>query len=188
MIPSSTTITQIDPAPADRTPEHPEAVQATGAALRAILQAIASPVVVVTVTTGDETRGATIGSFASVSLDPPLVSFNVTCGTQLHAALTAADSFTVHLLADDQGEVATHFARPDLTTTEQSAGADLRAVPGLAVRLDGTLGTLACSVEARIRAGDHSVVIGRVDALVAGRDAGPLLYYRRTYRGVGGEV
>ena len=80
-----------DPAPADHTPEHPEAVRATGAALRAMLQRVASPVVVVTVTTGDETRGATIGSFASVSLDPPLVSFNVTHGTQLHAALAADD-------------------------------------------------------------------------------------------------
>ena len=177
-----------DLAPADRTPEHPDAVEATGAALRAMLQTMASPVVVVTVTLAGETRGATIGSFASVSLDPPLVSFNVTHGTQLHAALDASDGFTVHLLADDQGDVATHFARPDLTAAEQAAGARLATVPGLAVRLDGTLGTLACTVDARIRAGDHSVMIGRVDALVAGRDAGPLLYYRRTYRGVGGEV
>lgn len=177
-----------DVAPADRAPEHPDAVEATGAALRALLQTMASPVVVVSVTDGDETRGATIGSFASVSLDPPLVSFNVTHGTQLHAALDASDSFTVHLLADDQGDVATHFARPDLSAAEQTAGADLSALPGASVRLDGSIGTLACWIETRIRAGDHSVVIGRVASLAAGRDAGPLLYYRQSYRGVGGEV
>ena len=181
------------PAPTDRTTEHPEAVQATGDALRRMLQAVASPVVVVTVTAGGETRGATIGSFASVSLDPPLVSFNVTHGTQLHAALEAAEGFTVHLLADDQGDVATHYARPDLTPEAQAAGAEAAGAetaetPGVGVRLGGTLGTLACTAEARVAAGDHSVVIGRVAVLLPGRDAGPLLYYRRSYRGVGGEV
>lgn len=177
-----------DLAPADRAPEHPGAVEATGTALRVMLQTVASPVVVVTVTTAGETRGATIGSFASVSLDPPLVSFNVTHGTQLHAALDASDAFTVHLLAEDQGDVATHFARPDLSAAEQADGAGLTAMPGAGVRLDGSVGTLACTAEARIRAGDHSVVIGRVTSLAAGRDAGPLLYYRQSYRGVGGEV
>ncbi|HEX9952175.1 MAG TPA: flavin reductase family protein [Rubricoccaceae bacterium] len=178
------------PAPTDRTPEHPEAIRATGAALRTMLQAVASPVVVVTATAGGETRGATIGSFASVSLDPPLVSFNVTHGTQLHAALDVADAFTVHLLAEDQGDVATHYAQADLTPEEQAAGApvETQETPGVGVRLGGTLGTLACTVKTRIAAGDHSVVIGRVSVLLPGRDAGPLLYYRRSYRGIGGEV
>ncbi len=172
------TQTHLDPAPADRTDEYPDAIASTGDALREMLRALASPVVVVTVTSGGETRGATIGSFASVSLDPPLVSFNVTHGTQLHAALGTSDAFSVHLLAADQADVATHFARPDLDVRAQMDGADLA----------GTLGTVACIVEARIEAGDHTVVIGAVTDLVPGRDAAPLLYYQQSYRGVGGEV
>ncbi len=173
-----TTQTHLDPAPADRADEHPDAIAPTGDALREMLRALASPVVVVTVSSGGETRGATIGSFASVSLDPPLVSFNVTHGTQLHAALGTADAFTVHLLAADQAGVATHFARPDLDAEAQTAGADL----------GGTLGTIVCTVAARIPAGDHTVVIGEMTDLVPGRDAAPLLYYQQSYRGVGGEV
>ena len=165
-----------DPAPADRTTEHPEAIAATGDALRAVLRSVASPVVVVTVdgVAGAARRGATIGSFASVSLDPPLVSFNVTHGSRLHDALGTTDAFTVHLLADDQADVAASFAQP--------ASSD--EVP----RLDGTLGALACSVQARVAAGDHTVVIGEVTRVTPGRDAAPLLYYRKSYRGIGSEV
>ncbi len=178
----------IDPAPADRAAERPEAVAATGDALRGLLRALASPVVVVTVAGGAATRGATIGSFASVSLDPPLVSFNVTHGTQLHDALCTSDAFAVHLLAADQAATAAHFARPDLDADEQMAGADVSEPPGGPLRIDGTLGTLACTVSARIVAGDHSVIIGEVTDLVPGREATPLLYYRQSYRGVGAEV
>ncbi len=173
-----TTQTHHDPAPADRTDEHPDAIASTGDALRGMLRALASPVVVVTVSAAGETRGATIGSFASVSLDPPLVSFNVTHGTQLHVALDASDAFSVHLLAADQADVATHFARPDLDAEAQMA------TSGLAE----TLGTIVCTVEARITAGDHTVVIGAVTDLMPGRGAAPLLYYQQSYRGVGGEV
>ena len=176
-----TVLLPIDPAPADRTTEHPEAVAATGDALRDVLRAIPSPVVVVTVSQPDgEMRGATIGSFASVSLGPPLVSFNVTHGTRLHDALDAAGAFTVHLLAADQADAASHFARPDLDAADQMAGG--------AARLDGALGTLACTVAARIPAGDHTVVIGEVAEITPGREAAPLLYYRQSYRGIGGEV
>ncbi|HEX8386744.1 MAG TPA: flavin reductase family protein [Rubricoccaceae bacterium] len=177
----------LDPAPADRTTEHPEAVAPTGDALRAILRAVASPVVVVTVSVDGETRGATIGSFASVSLSPPLVSFNVTHGTRLHDALDAADAFAVHLLAADQAALASHFARPDLDAESQMAGAAPVDADG-PLRLAGTLGTLACTVAARVQAGDHTVVIGEVTDLVPGRDAAPLLYYRQSYRGIGAEV
>ena len=168
-----------DPAPADRAAEHPEAVAATGDALRGALRAVPSPVVVVTAgPDGGEARGATIGSFASVSLDPPLVSFNVTHGTRLHRALDDAGTFTVHLLAADQADAASHFARPD--------AAD-RAAEG-AAHLDGALGTLRCTVAARHAAGDHTIVVGAVVRVTPGRDAAPLLYYRQSYRGIGGEV
>jgi flavin reductase (DIM6/NTAB) family NADH-FMN oxidoreductase RutF len=181
-----TALSPLDPAPADRSTERPDAVAPTGDALRAILRAVASPVVVVTVALDGGTRGATIGSFASVSLSPPLVSFNVTHGTNLHDALDAAETFTVHLLAADQAALASHFARPDLA--DPMAGVAYGSLPGGTLRLDGTLGTLACTVAGRVAAGDHTVVIGEVTDLVPGRDAAPLLYYRQSYRGIGSEV
>ena len=176
------------PAPADQAPEHPEAIEATGEALRAALQDLPAPVVVVTTRTEAGPRGATIGSFASVSLDPPLVSFNVTHGTRLHEALGASETWAVHLLAEGQAELAAHFAAPDLDGADQLAPfphLDAGAGPPL---LRGTLGVLLCRPRAHVEAGDHTVWIAEVTDLVDGAGAAPLLYYRRSYRGVGGEV
>ena len=181
-------MTPQQPAPADQAPEHPEAVEATGAALRAVLRGLPAPVVVVTVRTADGPRGATIGSFASVSLDPPLVSFNVTHGTRLHDALADAGVWAVHLLAADQAELAAHFALPDLDGDEQFAPFPHLDVGDGPPLLRGTLGVLHCQPRAHVEAGDHTVWIAEVTDLVAGAGAAPLLYYRQSYRGVGGEV
>ncbi|PAP78042.1 flavin reductase family protein [Rubrivirga marina] len=179
--------TATTPPPADRASECPETVPATGEALRHALRDLPSPVVVVTTETDDGPRGATIGSFTSVSLDPPLVSINVTHGTQLHVALAAAEDWAVHLLAADQADVAAHFAVPDLDGEDQLApfGHLRGAGPPL---LRGSLGVLLCQPHARFEAGDHTVYVGEVTHVIEGAGREPLLYYQQTYRGVGGEV
>ena len=175
------------PPPTDLAPERPTGVPATGEALRHALRDLPSPVVVVTTETETGPRGATIGSFTSVSLDPPLVSVNVTHGTQLHVALGAAEAWAVHLLAADQAEVAEHFAVPDLEGEDQLApfGHVRGGGPPL---LRGSLGVLLCRPHARFEAGDHTVFVGEVTHVVEGAGREPLLYYRRTYRGVGDRV
>ncbi len=175
------------PPPTDLATERPAAVPATGQALRHALRVLASPVVVVTTEAPDGPRGATIGSFTSVSLDPPLVSVNVTHGTQLHAALSASGEWAVHLLAAGQADVAERFAVPDLDGEDQLApfGHVRGAGPPL---LRGSLGVLLCRPHARFEAGDHTVFVGEVTHVVEGSGAEPLLYYRQSYRAVGGQV
>ena len=175
------------PPPADLAPERPAAVPATGQALRYALRDLASPVVVVTTETDGGPRGATIGSFTSVSLDPPLVSVNVTHGTQLHDALAAAGAWAVHLLAADQAEVAVHFAVPDLDGEAQLAPFGHVRGPGPPL-LRGSMGVLLCRSHARFEAGDHTVFVGEVTHVVEGAGTEPLLYYRQSYRAVGSEV
>lgn len=177
---STDTLAPVD-APLDQRAEHPEDVPTLGDALRGVLRQVASPVVVVTVGAGDGARGATIGSFASVSLDPPTVSFNVTHGTRLHAALLAHDVFAVGLLASDQAEIAERFARPDLAPADWPTLADASAPP----RLAGVLGTLVCRVVARVEVAGSTLVLGLVEAVEPGREALPLLYLRQRYRTVG---
>ena len=176
------------PGPLDTTPEHPEHVAATGEALRETLRLVASPVVVVTVQTGDGPRGATIGSFASVSLDPPLVSFNVTHDTRLHDALGATDELAIHLLTADQADVATQFALPDLSGPDQLAPFPHTRPEDGPPLLGDVQATLLASVTARIDAGDHTLVVAAVREIRAGREAAPLLYFDRSYRGIGPEV
>lgn len=160
-----------------------------GEALRRAMRRIAVPVVVVTTEAEGAPRGATIGSFTSVSLDPPFVSFNVTRETALHRALCHADRFAVHLLAAEHAALAAHFARPDLDGEAQLAPfPHRRFADGRPPLVEGTLGVLVCRAESRFAAGDHAIFVGRVEALLPGRDGDPLLYHHQTYRGVGKEV
>jgi flavin reductase (DIM6/NTAB) family NADH-FMN oxidoreductase RutF len=160
-----------------------------GEALRAAMRRIAAPVVLVTTEVGGQPRGATIGSFTSVSLDPPLVSFNVTRGTALHEALLAAERYAIHLLAAEHAALAAHFALPDLGGEAQFAPfPHRRFADGHPPLVEGTLGVLVCRVEGRIAAGDHTILLGRVEAVLPGPDGDPLLYHRQTYRGVGEKV
>lgn len=164
-----------------------------GERLRAVMRRVASPVTIVTVAAGGERRAATIGSFTSVSLDPPLVSFNATQGTGFHHVLRQADRFAVHLLRDDQSEWAEHFAQPDYTEAQLFDSMPLLEAgrEGVPPVLEGTLGVLHCSMWAVHPVGDHSLIVGkvlRVDVAPVAQGVGPLLYYARSYRGVGERV
>ncbi|GAB5534722.1 MAG: flavin reductase family protein [Rubricoccaceae bacterium] len=179
---------RIDPAPTDTRTAHPEHIVATGDALRNALRAVPSPIVVVTLWTDAGPRGATIGSFASVSLDPPLVSFNVTHDTRLHDALAETDALAIHFLAADQADIATRFAIPDLSGHDQLEPFDHQLVDGTPPLIDGVLSTLVCTTATTIEAGDHSVIIASVEAIRPGRETAPLLYYEQSYRGIGAPV
>ncbi|MEM8556814.1 MAG: flavin reductase family protein [Bacteroidota bacterium] len=156
-----------------------------GDALRRAMRHVASPVTVVTTRAGGLARGATIGSFTSVSLDPPLVSFNVIHGTGLHGVLTKAEAFCVHLLHAEQGDLATRFAMPDLTSAEQLDGLDVQYNAAGVPVIAGTMGVLHCRLWARHVAGDHDLVLGQVERIEEGVGEEPLLYYARSYRTVG---
>jgi flavin reductase (DIM6/NTAB) family NADH-FMN oxidoreductase RutF len=162
----------------------------SGDVLRAFMRHVASPVTVVTLAHGGERRGVTIGSFTSLSLDPPLVSFNVQKSAQSHALLLGGSPFAVHVLADDQGALSTHFSNPKLGEAQQFAGVDMQtdAETGLPL-LRGTLGALICRPYALHEAGDHTLVIGEVERVVPGAtQASPLLYVSRAYHRVGERV
>lgn len=189
-----------DPAPADAPvrdgPPHSSGDEAHageggvhGDMLRAVMRRVVSPVTVVTAAAGGEPWGATIGSFTSASLVPPLVSFNVLKDSSLHAALLAADAFAVHLLGEGQADLAEQFALPELTSEAQFRGvAHSYAGGDVPPLLHDVFGALHCRRWAVYDAGDHSLFLGEVLRVSEGEAAGPLLYYNRSYRAVGDEV
>lgn len=150
------------------------------------MQRVPSPVTVVTAAGRTEARGATIGSFTSVSLEPPLVSFNVEKGSQMHDVLDAASHFAVHLLGDQQSGLCQHFAIPDRSGTEQLVDIPHRVNRhGVPIIRDAPL-VIHCEVHDAVEAGDHSIVIGRVIRLEERDTVPPILYYNRDYRSVSG--
>ena len=46
--------------------------------------------------------------------------------------------------------------------------------------IDGAIAQIACTIEDRVDAGDHTLFVGRVDALTQ-NDGDPLLYYQGSY-------
>lgn len=160
----------------------------SGDAFRTLMRRVPSPVVVITVQGPREARGITIGSFTSLALDPPLVSFNVGCDSRMHEVMGRCDRFAVHVLAEGQVHLAKRFAVPGLNGAEQFESVSYtRDAHGPPI-LDGVSAVMHCMPHDSIVAGDHELYVGRVVELDAPPDRGAVLYYQSGYHGVGSEL
>ncbi|MBO0513050.1 flavin reductase family protein [Streptomyces beijiangensis] len=144
--------------------------------IRHVLGHVPTSVCVVTATTPSGPVGVTVGSFTSVSLDPPLVVFYAGCDSASAQAIVGARSFCVNVLADDQQEVCAAFAR---RTPDRFATGDWEFEAHGPPRLSGAAAWIVCDVEGSHPAGDHMAVVGRVRDLAAARGPrNPLLFHR----------
>lgn len=138
------------------------------------------PTGIAVITTLDEAGqpyGLTVNSFASVSMQPPIVSWNVIRGSKAHATIGAAPRFVVNVLAEDQRAIAQQLARP---AADRFRGLAHRpSADGLPL-LAGTLASFECVRLSMVRAGDHDIVLGRVERFEH-RDGAPLMYWRGDY-------
>ena len=149
---------------------------------RDVMSCMAMQVTVIrTVDRHGRCHGATLGSVVSLSLDPPLVMFALGHGTTVHRPVCESSRFCISVLAAGQQAVAARFA---------GAAADRFAVP--TVHLDGipvvdaALSWIVCSRFDLVEAGDHTIVLGRVEHAQRGPGdgGGPLLYHGRRYHGL----
>lgn len=149
-------------------------------ALRAVMRAVPQPVTVVTATHDGEAVGAVIGSFTSVSLAPPLFSFNLQHGSALRAAIEAGEPFAVHVLSADQADLAARFLPPGRPHAERFG--ETRATDADGVPVLPALARLRGRVHARISAGDHLLVIADVLEIDGPAEAADVLAYaHRTF-------
>ena len=102
--------------------------------------------------------GITVNSFASVSLDPPLILWSAARASMRHAHFTDATAFAVHVLRHDQGDIAERFSR----NGTRFDGLEFSLAPSGVPLLEGMLARFECTTEARHEGGDHTIIIGRV--------------------------
>lgn len=122
-------------------------------------------------------HGITVSSLTSVSLDPLLLLVSIAKKARSHDLVARSGRFALSVLARDQEDVSDYYAgRPVVLEAEP-----LEEFAGHLV-VSGALSHLACSLHAAIDAGDHTVYIGRVEALRSRDDGAPLVYYRGRYR------
>ncbi len=158
----------------------PASVEIDPSVFRKVLGHFPTGVTVVASQVGDRQLGLAIGSFFSVSLDPPLVGFCVatTSGSWPHMA--EVGSFGVSVLADDQHEMSNRFASK-LEDKFEGLSWEPAPVTGSPLIHDA-VAHLDCDLHDQVTEGDHVVVIGRVRALEVHREeAGPLLFFRGAY-------
>jgi flavin reductase (DIM6/NTAB) family NADH-FMN oxidoreductase RutF len=142
------------------------------------LSKVPGPVAVVT-TVDDTGRrwGFTGSSFTSVSLTPPLVLVCLAKTASTHDAFRSAGRFMVNVLSQEQADLAQRFARSgvDRFAAQDAVSCEL-GLPGL---LEASA-RLACSTHQLVDAGDHSILIGLVEATHA-VDEVPLAYWNRRF-------
>lgn len=159
-----------------------------GRVFRGAMRRVPSPVVVVTAKGETETRGITIGSFTSVALDPPLVSFNVGRESRMYEVMETCSRFAVNVLGEGQAHLAKRFAVPGLAASEQFESVPHTRDEHGTPLLDGVSARLHCTPHETISAGDKTLYIGLVVQVDEQPDSGAVLYYKSGYRGVGREL
>ncbi|MCB1250465.1 MAG: flavin reductase family protein [Acidimicrobiales bacterium] len=148
------------------------------AKFRQVLGHFPTGVTVVTAVDDDGPVGMAIGSFASLSLEPPQVLFCANVASSSWARIRGAGHFCVNVLAEDQEDVCRVFAsRADDKFAEVGWKHSGNGMP----RLEGILAHLDCDIADVVRSGDHDIVIGGVTALDVAHEGGPLLFFRGGY-------
>jgi flavin reductase (DIM6/NTAB) family NADH-FMN oxidoreductase RutF len=141
---------------------------------------LAAGVSVVTARGADGPLGMTVSAVTSLSARPPLLLACLRDGSRTLAAIRAHGAFAVHLLREDQHELATRFAGPTTTADQRFAGTGTRQVLGVPV-LAGALAWSVCLLTDVRRYGDHQLVVGQLAAVHVGGGR-PLLWHDRRFR------
>lgn len=143
---------------------------------RDALGAFATGVTVVTTQTAMGPLGITANSFASLSLDPPLVLWSPARGSRRFDAFAEAEHFAIHVLSAQQTHLGTHFARQGHDFDLPDVHMNAQNVP----ILPGCLAVFECQREAVHAGGDHAIVVGRVLA-ARHKPGAPLVFQSGRY-------
>ncbi|SLN20324.1 flavin reductase family protein [Roseisalinus antarcticus] len=138
---------------------------------RAALGRFATGVTVITATAHPGPVGITANSFASVSLDPPLVLWSPAKSSSRFDLFAGAEHYAIHVLDSHQREICDGFTRAKDAFDALDWAPGAQGVP----LIEGCLARFECRREAVHDAGDHAIIVGRVTR-AAFRDGTPLLF------------
>ena len=147
--------------------------------LRDALGCFTTGVCVVTAMTDTGPIGLTINSFASVSLDPPLVLWSLDRASDRAEAFHIVDRFAINVLSEEMQAISASLAKKGAHSVPVEA---LDPGPHEVPILHGALAQFICSVETRHDGGDHVIFVGRVTEFRHADGPKPLIYYRGKYR------
>ncbi|TAP27484.1 flavin reductase family protein [Arthrobacter sp. S41] len=136
-------------------------------------------VALITATVDDVPYGLTISSLASLSIEPVAVSFSLAKESGAAGAVLAASSFVIHMLGEQQDELATNFARPGAPrfTPEQK----FRILPtGEPHFIDAPVAFRA-TLHSSVSVGGSRLIAAEVHEILHGLSEQHLLHQNREY-------
>lgn len=128
-------------------------------AFRDALGTFATGVTIVTCKAQDgQPIGITANSFASLSLDPPLILWSPAKASRRHVHYHEAETFALHVLSDDQQDLCARFAQ----SGDDFEGLDFHQTDKGVPLLNGCLARFECRTQSRFDGGDHTIIVGHV--------------------------
>lgn len=127
---------------------------------------------------GGGRAGFVVGSFTSVSLDPPLVAFFPDKSSTTWPRIERAGRFCVNILSSEQETVCRQFASKG---DDKFGDLPVGRTPGGSPIIDGVVAWIDCELEHVHEAGDHFAVYGRVCDLNVENGSLPLLFFQGGY-------
>lgn len=150
--------------------------------LRFVLSHYPTGVVAVTSISEAEPLGIAVGSFTSVSLDPPLVGFLPAKTSETWPKIKPVGRFAVNVLGRHQEEICRALSRK----ADKFVDVSWRPGVGGCPIIDDAVAWIECDLHSVTEAGDHYFVLGEVRHLNVGAAADPLVFYRSAYGGYHG--
>jgi 3-hydroxy-9,10-secoandrosta-1,3,5(10)-triene-9,17-dione monooxygenase reductase component len=149
-----------------------------GEEFRTVLGRVPTSVVVVSGHAGGKPVGVSVGSFSSVSLDPPLVGFFIAKSSRTWPLIEPSGAFAVSVLSADQEPVSRVFAT---SGADKFAAVTYQLSDDGCPLLDDAAAWIECRLSSTSDAGDHLLVLGEVIRLEANGNKVPLLFTGGTY-------
>ncbi len=150
-----------------------------GRQLRNALGHFATGVCVVTAATETGPIGLTINSFASVSLNPPLVLWSLDRASDRAEAFHIAERFAINVLPEELKDLASSLAKKGAHAIPEGM---LENEPHGIPVISGALARFVCKVEQRYDGGDHVIFVGLVEEFTHVHEGRPLLFHRGAFR------
>ena len=158
----------------------------TDQTLRKMRGVFASGVTVVTTVHEGKLRGVTVSAFASLSLNPPLVMVCLANEAESKDWIAESGIFAVNILSDEQEFLAERFAARAPIVNARFDGVPYHtAITGSPILAD-SLAWYDFRMETLYDGGDHTIFVGRVEAIGFGAESkSPLMYFANRYQRLG---
>jgi flavin reductase (DIM6/NTAB) family NADH-FMN oxidoreductase RutF len=149
--------------------------------LRRALRSWTTGVAVITAVHDGQRYGMTVNSFASVSLEPPVISVTLRQLTHTHDLVMKSGEFSITVLSSNQAEISDRFAGKIPDVKDRFEGVPIETLSIDAPVLKGGIAYFTCRVMKAIPIGENTLIIAEVIAARGEGEGEPLVYHNRMF-------